>query len=265
AGQRVFNITINEQPAQAWVDIFAETGYMTPYLLHFIVELDTDLLTIHFDAVADSPKVNGITIVALDTPTAQQTTVQPTAVEKPESTPITVTELPATASTGPPGVALRINAGGGALLDNLQRLFLSDTFYKDGTVIETLDSISQLDTYPSGLYASCRAGVDFKYRFQVADLLAQLAQMNEGSTTDIKSLIITLHAVGLEDIPIGFTIGIGADISAQVQSVPLKQATRYRFELAVTDLDLSGKLVIRLEADEPNHKAIVCGIEIEAL
>ncbi|MBA2286320.1 MAG: coagulation factor 5/8 type domain-containing protein [Ktedonobacteraceae bacterium] len=136
AGKRVFNVSINNQPALTNFDIFAAAGGVNQAVVEpFNITASTGgSITIQFTSVTDQAQVNGIEVLSGSSPT-------------PTTTPPT---------TG----GLQINAGGPAAAP-----FVADTDFSGGATAATgnaIDTSGVSNPAPQAVYQSNRYG-NFTY------------------------------------------------------------------------------------------------------
>jgi Malectin domain/IPT/TIG domain len=143
AGQRVFEVWVNGRQIMAALDIFAEVGYATNFILSVDAKVTDNKVTIEFIPNKENPKISGIAIIEL-----------PNYVTPPTSAPVTAP------------FNLLINCGGlGFLESSGVRRWESDQYSIGGnTYVDTSNDIN--GTLDDTLYQSERYG-EFKYEIPV--------------------------------------------------------------------------------------------------
>ena len=129
AGQRIFNVTINSQPALTNFDIVAAAGAANKVVVRqFTATADSmGKMTLQFTTIKDNAQVNGIEIIP---------------------------------STTPPPSGIQINSGGPAVAP-----FIADTDFANGTIVtsnNTINTSGVSNPAPQAVYQSNRYGT-FSY------------------------------------------------------------------------------------------------------
>jgi hypothetical protein len=154
-GQRVFNVSINGQPALTHFDIIAAAGGPDKAVAE-TENATADAngqISIQFTSVVDNAEVSGIEILSGSSSTGGTPTPTPTA------TPIP-TPTPAPTPTPVPSGSVQINAGGSAVSP-----FLADTDFSGGSAsstTNTVDTSGVTNPAPEGVYQTNRVG-NFTY------------------------------------------------------------------------------------------------------
>ncbi len=154
-GQRVFNVSINNQQALSNFDIIAAAGAPDRAVVEQFnaTANNSGAITIQFSSVVDNAEVSGIEILNGSGPTGTPT---PTPTNTPAPTP-TPTSTPIT-GTG----SVQINAGGSAASP-----FVADTDYSGGSVgVSTtgaIDTSGVSNPAPQAVYQTNRVGPSFSY------------------------------------------------------------------------------------------------------
>jgi hypothetical protein len=144
AGRRVFNIAINGQTVQSNFDIFAAAGAAFKAIdKSFTATVANGVLSLQFSPVVSNAKIDGIEIL-------QSGTQQP-----PPPPPPSTTFSP-----------IRVNAGGGAMVDASGTSWSADTGFTGGNTYSTTSAVS--GSTAAGLYQTERwSSSTLQYQFAV--------------------------------------------------------------------------------------------------